>query len=151
MSKPDTLWQLKIKTSSIKRMMKDLEMYEKEEEEFKVKIDQMKNEGKGLHDIQQQEKCLHETLVVYRDVLKRLSSSYSDLLKHLKDNFQENMIQICGSNEDQQDLEDEKVKLISSALFEMRKASNEYGDKIKFEKLSFGNENKSELNETEFV
>lgn len=42
MSKPDVFKQLQIKTSSLKRMMKDLEMYKKEEEEFKEKIENMK-------------------------------------------------------------------------------------------------------------
>lgn len=42
MSKPDVVKQLQIKTSSLKRMMKDLEMYKKEEEEFKENIEKMK-------------------------------------------------------------------------------------------------------------
>lgn len=42
MSKPDVIKQLQIKTSSLKRMMKDLEMYKKEEGEFKEKIEKMK-------------------------------------------------------------------------------------------------------------
>ncbi|KAH8584835.1 tubulin-specific chaperone A-like [Cryptosporidium sp. chipmunk genotype I] len=155
MSKPDLVKQLQIKTSSLKRMMKDLEMYKKEEEEFKEKIEKMKNDGKSFHDIQQQEKCLHETLLVYRDVLKRLSLGYSDLHKHLKENFDENYSNLSNSTENNSnlDIEDPKNQLISSAFAELKKVQSEYGNIVKLENLSFGNnfENNSNSNETDFV
>ncbi|OII74776.1 tubulin binding cofactor family protein [Cryptosporidium ubiquitum] len=155
MSKPDVVKQLQIKTSSLKRMMKDLEMYKKEEEEFKEKIENMKNDGKSFHDIQQQEKCLHETLLVYRDVLKRLSLGYSDLHKHLKENFDENYSKLSNSSENNSnlDMDDPKNQLISSAFVEMKKVRSEYGNIIKLEELSLGNNIKNDLisNDTDFV
>ncbi|TRY53546.1 Tubulin binding cofactor A [Cryptosporidium tyzzeri] len=155
MSKPDAVKQLQIKTSSLKRMMKDLEMYKKEEEEFKENIEKMKNDGKNFHDIQQQEKCLHETLLVYRDVLKRLSLGYSDLHKHLKENFDENYSKLSNSSENNSNLEteDPKHQLISSAIAELKKVQSEYGNIIKLESLSIGNytKNESNSNNTDFV
>ncbi|KAJ1611588.1 tubulin binding cofactor A-like protein [Cryptosporidium canis] len=152
MSKPDALKQLQIKTSSLRRMMKDLEMYKKEEEEFKEKIEKMKNEGRSFHDIQQQEKCLHETLLVYRDVLKRLSTCYSDIHKHLKENFDENYSQLGNSTEDGScaNTEDQKSQLISSALAEMRKLQSEYGSLLKIDEIQTTN-NQNNSNDSDFV
>ncbi|KAK6587687.1 tubulin binding cofactor A family [Cryptosporidium xiaoi] len=150
MQKQDTLKQLQIKTSSIKRMVKDLEMYKKEEEDFKKKIETMKNEGRDIHDIQQQEKCLHETLLVYRDVLKRLSISYSDLRKYLCENFKESISEIISLS-DITCNEDQTKKLVLSAYSEMKKVQSEYGNLIKLETLTFPDSNSRSSTNDEYV
>ncbi|KAH7647088.1 tubulin binding cofactor A family [Cryptosporidium bovis] len=150
MQKQDTLKQLQIKTSSIKRMVKDLEMYKKEEEDFKNKIETMKNEGRDIHDIQQQEKCLHETLLVYRDVLKRLSISYSELRKYLCENFKESISEIISLSDNTCN-EDQTNKLVLSAYSEMKKVQSEYGNLIKLETLTFSNNNSRSSTNDEYV
>lgn len=93
-------------------------------------------------------------MLVYRDVLKRLSIGYSDIHKHLREHFDENYSQLNNStnNGSGVDLEDPTNKLISSALAEMKKVQSEYGNMIKIEDLSVGsNPNHSNDNDDEFV
>ncbi|KAH8740343.1 tubulin binding cofactor A family protein [Cryptosporidium ryanae] len=150
MQKQDILKQLQIKTSSIKRMTKDLEMYKKEEEEFKNKIEEMKNQGRDIHDIQQQEKCLHETLLVYRDVLKKLSIGYSDLHKYLCENFKDSVSEIISLSDNTCN-DDQKSKLVLSAYSEMKRVQSEYGNLIKLESLTFADDNSRSSTNDEYV
>ena len=108
------------------------------------------NEGNDIHDIQQQEKCLHETLLVYRDVLKKLSSSYSDLHKYLCENFSENISEICNLPESDVGDNDQTRELVLNAYSEMKKVQSEYGSFIKLEALKFTNQGEN-LADEEFV
>ncbi|OII71112.1 tubulin binding cofactor A family protein [Cryptosporidium andersoni] len=124
MSDVNILRQLKIMTAVLNRTMKDLEYYKKEEYEFNTKIELMKNQGRDIHDIQQQEKCLHETLQVYHEVLKRLHSSYFDLKTFLTEYFDEKLAEIDMCNLPKPD--DELSTLLKNAYMELNSAELKY-------------------------
>ncbi|XP_013789842.1 tubulin-specific chaperone A-like [Limulus polyphemus] len=73
------LKQIKIKSGVIKRLSKEKNMYEKEAEQEKRKLEKMKAEGKDEYDIRKQEEVLQESLMMIPDCQKRLNTAYTDL------------------------------------------------------------------------
>ncbi|KAL7065911.1 tubulin binding cofactor A family protein, partial [Cryptosporidium serpentis] len=82
------------------------------------------NQGKDIYDIQQQEKCLHETLQVYYEVLKRLHSSYFDLKTFLTEYFDEKLAEIDIYNLPKSN--DELSILLKNAHMELNSAELKY-------------------------
>ncbi|KAL8208211.1 hypothetical protein R6Q57_007623 [Mikania cordata] len=74
-----TIRNLKIKTSSCKRLVKELHSYEKEVEREAAKTADMKEKGAGPYDLKQQENVLAESRMMIPDCRKRLESSLADL------------------------------------------------------------------------
>ncbi|KAF5749272.1 tubulin-folding cofactor A [Tripterygium wilfordii] len=74
-----TLRSLKIKTSTCKRIVKELHSYEKEVEREAVKTSEMKEKGADPYDLKQQENVLAESRMMIPDCHKRLESSLADL------------------------------------------------------------------------
>ncbi|ONK56427.1 uncharacterized protein A4U43_C10F8520 [Asparagus officinalis] len=87
-----TLRNLKIKTSTCKRVLKELHYYEKEVEREAAKTADMKEKGADPYDLKQQENVLAESRMMVPDCRKRLESSLADLkatLVEVKESNQE--------------------------------------------------------------
>ncbi|CAK9136764.1 unnamed protein product [Ilex paraguariensis] len=74
-----TLRNLKIKTSTCKRIVKELHSYEKEVEREATKTADMKEKGADPYDLKQQENVLAESRMMIPDCRKRLEASLADL------------------------------------------------------------------------
>ncbi|KAK9274232.1 hypothetical protein L1049_019046 [Liquidambar formosana] len=74
-----TLRNLKIKTSTCKRIIKELHSYEKEVEREAAKTADMKEKGADPYDLKQQENVLAESRMMIPDCRKRLEASLADL------------------------------------------------------------------------
>ncbi|XP_042063712.1 tubulin-folding cofactor A-like [Salvia splendens] len=74
-----TLRNLNIKTSTCKRIAKELHSYEKEVEKESAKTADMKAKGADPYDLKQQENVLAESRMMVPDCRKRLETALSDL------------------------------------------------------------------------
>ncbi|XP_010269843.1 PREDICTED: tubulin-folding cofactor A [Nelumbo nucifera] len=74
-----TLRNLKIKTSTCKRIVKELHSYEREVEREAAKTVDMKEKGADPYDLKQQENVLAESRMMIPDCHKRLEASLVDL------------------------------------------------------------------------
>ncbi|KAG5131535.1 hypothetical protein JHK84_037932 [Glycine max] len=75
-----TVRSLKIKTSTCKRIVKELHSYEKEVEREAAKTADMTEKGADPHDLkQQQENVLAESRMMIPDCRKRLEAALADL------------------------------------------------------------------------
>ncbi|KAM7280091.1 hypothetical protein ACFE04_007225 [Oxalis oulophora] len=74
---------LKIKTSTCKRIVKELHSYEKEVETEAAKTATMKDNGADPYDLKQQENVLAESRMMIPDCHKRLQASLADLKANL--------------------------------------------------------------------
>ncbi|KQK09705.1 tubulin-folding cofactor A [Brachypodium distachyon] len=74
-----TLRNLKIKTSTCKRIVKELRSYEKEVEKEAAKTADMKEKGADPYDLKQQENVLAESRMMVPDCHKRLEAALTDL------------------------------------------------------------------------
>ncbi|CAA2983202.1 tubulin-folding cofactor A [Olea europaea subsp. europaea] len=74
-----TLRNLKIKTSSCRRIVKELHSYEKEVEREASKTADMKAKGADPYDLKQQENVLAESRMMIPDCRKRLEAALDDL------------------------------------------------------------------------
>ncbi|KAG8479669.1 hypothetical protein CXB51_029434 [Gossypium anomalum] len=74
-----TVRNLKIKTSTCKRIVKELHSYEKEVEREAAKTADMKEKGADPYDLKQQENVLAESRMMVPDCHKRLEASLADL------------------------------------------------------------------------
>ncbi|KAK1326000.1 Tubulin-specific chaperone A [Acorus calamus] len=74
-----TLRNLKIKTGTCRRILKELHSYEKEVENEAKKTANMKDSGADPYDLKQQENVLAESRMMIPDCHKRLESSLADL------------------------------------------------------------------------
>ncbi|GFZ02910.1 tubulin folding cofactor A [Actinidia rufa] len=74
-----TLRNLKIKTSTCKRIVKELKSYEKEVEREAAKTADMKEKGDDPYDLKQQENVLAESRMMIPDCRKRLEAALADL------------------------------------------------------------------------
>ncbi|XP_058086912.1 tubulin-folding cofactor A-like isoform X1 [Magnolia sinica] len=87
-----TLRNLKIKTGTCKRILKELHSYEKEVEKETAKTADMKEKGADPYDLKQQENVLAESRMMVPDCHKRLEASLADLkgiLEELKESNQQ--------------------------------------------------------------
>ncbi|GAB4858060.1 hypothetical protein Ancab_015962 [Ancistrocladus abbreviatus] len=74
-----TVRNLKIKTGTCKRIMKELHSYEKEVEREAAKTAEMKEKGADPYDLRQQENVLAESRMMIPDCQKRLESTLADI------------------------------------------------------------------------
>uniref|UniRef100_A0A2P2JE45 Tubulin-specific chaperone A n=1 Tax=Rhizophora mucronata TaxID=61149 RepID=A0A2P2JE45_RHIMU len=74
-----TLRNLKIKTSTCKRIVKELHSYEKEVEREAAKTVDMKEKGADPYDLKQQENVLAESRMMIPDCRKRMEAALADL------------------------------------------------------------------------
>ncbi|GLT58972.1 hypothetical protein SLA2020_344880 [Shorea laevis] len=74
-----TIRNLKIKTATCKRIVKELQSYEKEVEREAAKTADMKEKGADPYDLKQQENVLAESRMMIPDCRKRLEASLADL------------------------------------------------------------------------
>ncbi|KAK7385997.1 hypothetical protein VNO78_32017 [Psophocarpus tetragonolobus] len=75
----DSVRNVKIKTSTCKRIVKELHSYEKEVEREAAKTADMKEKGADPYDLKQQENVLAESRMMIPDCRKRLEASLADL------------------------------------------------------------------------
>ncbi|XP_009804218.1 tubulin-folding cofactor A [Nicotiana tabacum] len=74
-----TVRNLKIKTSTCKRILKELHSYEEEVERETAKTADMKDKGADPYDLKQQENVLAESRMMVPDCRKRLEAALDDL------------------------------------------------------------------------
>ncbi|KAK4397081.1 Tubulin-folding cofactor A [Sesamum angolense] len=74
-----TVRNLKIKTSTCKRIVKELHSYEKEVEREAAKTADMKAKAADPYDLKQQENVLAESRMMVPDCRKRLEAALSDI------------------------------------------------------------------------
>jgi len=70
---------IRIKTGVVKRLSKEVLMYEKEAGAQKEKIENMKRNGEDEYDIRKQEEVLQESLMMIPDCQKRLYLAHEEL------------------------------------------------------------------------
>ncbi|KAG2332926.1 hypothetical protein Bca52824_004106 [Brassica carinata] len=75
----ETIRSLKIKTSTCKRIVKELHSYEKEVGREAAKTAHMKDKGADPYDLRQQENVLGESRMMIPDCHKRLEAALADL------------------------------------------------------------------------
>ncbi|CAN0902211.1 Tubulin-folding cofactor A [Linum grandiflorum] len=80
---------LKIKTSTCKRIAKELHSYEKEVEREAAKTSDMKEKGADPYDLKQQENVLAESRMMIPDCHKRLEAALADLKSTLAELLEE--------------------------------------------------------------
>ena len=85
-----TVRNLKIKTSTCKRLVKELHSYEKEVEREAAKTVDMKDKGADPYDLKQQENVLAESRMMIPDCRKRLEAALADLKGNLAELEEEN-------------------------------------------------------------
>ena len=83
--------QLKIKTGSVKRNIKDYTSYKKEEEKLKEKLEKAIQDGKDEHDIKQMQNAVTETSETLATCPPRVQTALDDL---------ENLIATYNEQED---------------------------------------------------
>ena len=71
--------QLKIKTGSLKRNMKDYTSYKNEEKALQEKLEKMKDEGKDEHDIKKMQEQIMETTETLATCKPRIDGAIDDL------------------------------------------------------------------------
>mmetsp|Transcript_7640 Transcript_7640/g.19744 ORF Transcript_7640/g.19744 Transcript_7640/m.19744 type:complete len:117 (+) Transcript_7640:83-433(+) len=71
--------ELRIKTSSVKRLVKDLSSYSAEVIKETNKLESMKAASADVHDVKHQENVLAEASMMIPDVKQRLESALGDL------------------------------------------------------------------------
>jgi|UniRef100_A0A7S4G5U4 tubulin-specific chaperone A len=76
--------QLKIKTGTLKRNIKDLEMAKKEAARELERMEKFKAENKSDTDLKQQQNCIDEAEQMIPDAKRRIAKAYDDL-KQLMD------------------------------------------------------------------
>ncbi|XP_008808233.3 uncharacterized protein LOC103720351 [Phoenix dactylifera] len=74
-----TLRNLKIKTATCRRILKELHSYEKEVQKEAAKTADMKEKGADPHDLKQQENVLAESRMMVPDCYKRLEAALAEL------------------------------------------------------------------------
>ncbi|KAL3739104.1 hypothetical protein ACJRO7_020495 [Eucalyptus globulus] len=92
-----TIRNLKIKTGTCKRVVKELHSYEKEVEREAAKTAEMKEKGADPYDLKQQENVLGESRMMIPDCRKRLEASLADLkatLAELEESNQKEGVEI---------------------------------------------------------
>ncbi|OWM83258.1 tubulin-folding cofactor A [Punica granatum] len=92
-----TLRNLKIKTGTCRRIIKELHSYEKEVEREASKTAEMKQKGADPYDLKQQENVLAESRMMIPDCRKRLEASLTDLkatLAELEESDQKEGVEI---------------------------------------------------------
>jgi tubulin-specific chaperone A len=62
MSQADVVKALKVKTGALKRLHKELLMYEKERDREQAKVDKLRSEGADAHDLKQAVRAKHCSL-----------------------------------------------------------------------------------------
>jgi len=80
MADQEELRQLKIKTGSVKRLTKELAMYEKEHAKEKERVGKMKADNADASDIKQAENVLSEAAMMVPDCRQRLETALADLV-----------------------------------------------------------------------
>ncbi|ORZ32221.1 tubulin binding cofactor A [Catenaria anguillulae PL171] len=71
--------QLKIKTGVVKRLAKEITMYQKEAEKQQARIQNLIDTGADEHDVRKQKEVLQESLVMIPDTQRRLQEAFADL------------------------------------------------------------------------
>ncbi|OAY67418.1 Tubulin-folding cofactor A [Ananas comosus] len=87
-----TIRNLKIKTSTCKRILKELHSYEKEVEREAAKTAEMKEKSADPYDLKQQENVLAESRMMVPDCRRRLEAALADLkaiLEEVKESNQQ--------------------------------------------------------------
>mmetsp|Transcript_23771 Transcript_23771/g.61012 ORF Transcript_23771/g.61012 Transcript_23771/m.61012 type:complete len:112 (+) Transcript_23771:186-521(+) len=81
----DQVRQLKIKTGSVKRLRKELTMYEKEHEKELARVDKMKADDADPHDLKHAENVLSEAAMMLPDCRQRLEAALGDLVAFVEE------------------------------------------------------------------
>src|SRR5574343_944028 len=82
----DNKKQLKIKSGIVRRITREYESYQKEIAKDKDRIEKLRDNGAGEHDIRKQEEVLQETISMVPNTRKRLQDALEELCNHMKDN-----------------------------------------------------------------
>ncbi|EFN54270.1 hypothetical protein CHLNCDRAFT_15558, partial [Chlorella variabilis] len=70
---------LKVKTGVVKRLRKELDMYQQEVQTEQAKVQKLKNEGADPHDIKYAENILAESSAMLPDTRQRLEEAFREL------------------------------------------------------------------------
>ncbi|XP_060617607.2 tubulin-specific chaperone A [Anolis sagrei] len=76
--------QIKIKTGVVKRLAKEMVMYEKEAKQQEEKIEKMKTEDPDDYSIKKQMEVLQESRMMIPDCQRRLEAARADLVQLLE-------------------------------------------------------------------
>ncbi|KXZ54861.1 hypothetical protein GPECTOR_4g933 [Gonium pectorale] len=82
----DLLKNWKVKTSSVKRLHKELGYYEKERDREQARVDKMKEDGADASDLKQAESVLRESAMMIPETRQRLDAALSELLAFVNEN-----------------------------------------------------------------
>ncbi|WIA33399.1 hypothetical protein OEZ86_006533 [Tetradesmus obliquus] len=89
MSSAEIVRNMKIKTSTLKRIHKEYVYYQKETEKEQTRVESMKAAGADPHDLRQAETVLAESAMMVPDTRQRLEAALSDLKSFVADNAQD--------------------------------------------------------------
>jgi len=89
--------QVKVKTGVVKRLRKELAMYEQEKVQNEKRVDEMRANGADTYDIRQAERVADESAMMIPDCKVRFEAAFSDL-KSLAEAEKEN-VEINGTEE----------------------------------------------------
>eukprot|EP00971_Amphidinium_carterae_P215873 4285033-Amphidinium_carterae.1 len=87
MATDPNLKQLGIKVGTVKRTLKEYEMYLKEDSDQRAKIEQMKANKADESDIKQQLEVLNDTLTVLPDTRQRLQKYVGELREFIDTHY----------------------------------------------------------------
>mmetsp|Transcript_4437 Transcript_4437/g.7371 ORF Transcript_4437/g.7371 Transcript_4437/m.7371 type:complete len:110 (+) Transcript_4437:121-450(+) len=83
----EVIKSLKVKTGTVTRVHKELNMYQKEQAKELARVEKMKSENAEFHDIKQAENVLHEAEMMIPETQQRLEAAFADIQSYLADNL----------------------------------------------------------------
>lgn len=89
MATGDVQKQLEIKGNVVKRCLKDLELYRREELDERAKVDRLKASNADPYDIKYAENIMQEAVAMVPDAVQRLRTAHRDLKSFLDSNASE--------------------------------------------------------------
>ena len=81
--------QLKIKTGSVKRLIKEAAYYKKELGESEARLQKMKDDGLEAHGLKQQENVVDESRAMIPESAARLEAAVTDLKVFMEDHAED--------------------------------------------------------------
>lgn len=90
----DSLKQLKIKTGSVRRIIREFASYEEELTIEQARLEKLRAAGADIHDLKKQEEVIAETSSMLPNTRKRLQDSVEDLTCYCEDNEEDEALRM---------------------------------------------------------
>jgi tubulin-specific chaperone A len=90
----DTVKQLKIKTGSVRRILREFSSYEEELVIEQARLEKLRDAGADIHDLKKQEEVIAETNSMLPNTRKRLQEAVEDLACFFEENEEDEALRM---------------------------------------------------------